>query len=178
MPSNYSGFTRRALARYIDTALVWLPTVIAFNYFFGKSSDLEELIANIARILAFALLPTLIISPIYSTAGVSHFKATIGKALVGLKVERENGNRLSIKRAFLRQTFGYLLSSSILGIGFLSMIKNPKKQTWHDEIVGSVVLKTHDLWFIGLAALFVLITVYIYFILQIIEGVGKISRIF
>lgn len=68
---------------------------------------------------------------------------TLGKKIVGIQVVRdENGRFLGAGTAFLR-----LIMSSILGgvcclgwFNFLWPLWDDKRQTWHDKIVGSVVI--------------------------------------
>lgn len=68
----------------------------------------------------------------------SPLKATLGKKLLGLEVTDEEGNRVSFLKATGRH-FGKILSGMILYIGYLAMLGNDKKQTWHDSMSGCVV---------------------------------------
>jgi uncharacterized RDD family membrane protein YckC len=37
--------------------------------------------------------------------------------------------------------FAYYLSTILLGLGFLWIIWDPKKQGWHDKLAGTVVVR-------------------------------------
>jgi len=76
------------------------------------------------------------------TAGLtsSNLQATLGKKILGLKVVDLNGNRISFGQATGR-FFASILSGLILGIGYLMVAFNPKKQGLHDQIAGTFVIK-------------------------------------
>lgn len=66
---------------------------------------------------------------------------TIGHRLAGLRVVRENGDRLGVVHAFVRLMAQLGLSLPPLGMGFLWMLDQPRRQTWHDLIANSVVVR-------------------------------------
>ncbi len=66
---------------------------------------------------------------------------TIGHRLAGLRVVRENGERLGVVHAFVRALAAIGLSLPPLGMGFLWMLDQPRRQTWHDLIASSVVVR-------------------------------------
>lgn len=65
---------------------------------------------------------------------------TPGKWLLGLRVARLDGRRLSLWDAFGRAG-GYSASLSMIGLGFVEAFWNPNRQTVHDRISGTVVLR-------------------------------------
>jgi len=67
--------------------------------------------------------------------------ATLGKQVMKIKVVGENGKALDYKQAVLRY-FGYIVSAIPLGLGFLWVIWDEKKQGWHDKIAKTVVVRT------------------------------------
>ncbi len=66
--------------------------------------------------------------------------ATPGKMALGLQVVREDGSPLGLGACFLRYV-GYIVSGLALGLGFLWIIWDPKKQGWSDKIAGTLVVK-------------------------------------
>lgn len=76
----------------------------------------------------------------YSLFESSSWQATPGKRLLGLKVTDVNGVHINFKRASAR-FFGRLLSSAILGIGFLFVIWTKHKQGLHDLLANTLVLR-------------------------------------
>jgi uncharacterized RDD family membrane protein YckC len=100
-----------------------------------KNSPLVLAVAAIIMI-CFFLGPWLY----YALMESSKNQATVGKLALGLKVTDEKGKRISFGRASGR-FFAKILSSIILGIGFLMIAFTEKKQGLHDEIAGCLVVK-------------------------------------
>jgi hypothetical protein len=71
----------------------------------------------------------------YSTTG-----QTIGKKLLGIKVVSLDGSPLNWRKGILR-TVGYI-PSYVFGLGFLWATGDTYKQTWHDKITGTVVVRS------------------------------------
>ena len=67
---------------------------------------------------------------------------TWGAKALGFKVVDQNtGQPIGAWRAFGRQ-LARIVSGAVFYLGYLWMLWDPKKQTWHDKIVGTVVVKT------------------------------------
>jgi len=67
-------------------------------------------------------------------------QATIGKKALGLKVVNMEGQRISFGQATGRH-FGKFISAIILFIGYLMMLWDEKKQTLHDKMANTQVVK-------------------------------------
>jgi uncharacterized RDD family membrane protein YckC len=126
---NFAGFWARLFASLID-GLILLPLMFGIHYLLGGSFT-EPVMAG--TILGYAL------SLLYSAfleSGPN--QATIGKRALDIKVSNLEGERISFGRATGRH-FGKYLSLIILGIGYLMMLWDPKKQTLHDKLAGTLV---------------------------------------
>ena len=67
---------------------------------------------------------------------------TWGSKIVGIKVIGETtGTPIGFGRALGRQLFASFISSQIFYLGYLWMLWDDKKQTWHDKVVNSIVVK-------------------------------------
>jgi uncharacterized RDD family membrane protein YckC len=66
---------------------------------------------------------------------------TIGHRLAGLRVVREDGERVGVPHAVAREVSKLALSLPPLGMGFLWMLDQPRRQTWHDLLANSVVVR-------------------------------------
>ena len=67
---------------------------------------------------------------------------TWGRKIVGIKVIGETtGEPIGFGRALGRQLFASFISSQIFYLGYLWMLWDDKKQTWHDKVVNSIVVK-------------------------------------
>jgi uncharacterized RDD family membrane protein YckC len=65
---------------------------------------------------------------------------TIGKKAAGIRVvDIRGGGAIGFTRAFLRYV-GRILSFIVVLLGYLWMLWDPQKQTWHDKIANSVVV--------------------------------------
>ena len=73
----------------------------------------------------------------------SEKQATLGKMVMGLKVTDMTGNRLTQQQAATRAAMR-IVSSIILGIGFIVALFNDKKQTLHDQVAKTLVLKDNN----------------------------------
>ncbi len=66
---------------------------------------------------------------------------TIGHRLAGLRVVTVDGTRLGVPHAAFRELARVALSLPPLALGFLWMLDEPRRRTWHDLIAGSVVVR-------------------------------------
>ena len=67
---------------------------------------------------------------------------TWGRKIVGVKVIGEvSGQPIGVGKALGRQLFASFISGQIFYLGYLWMLWDDKKQTWHDKVVGSIVVK-------------------------------------
>ena len=67
---------------------------------------------------------------------------TWGRKIAGVKVVGEmTGQPIGIGKALGRQLFASFISGQIFYLGYLWMLWDDKKQTWHDKVVGSIVIK-------------------------------------
>jgi uncharacterized RDD family membrane protein YckC len=121
-PSNiYAGFWLRVAASLIDSVLLG---------FVGGILGTKE----------NGLLALLIWLAYFSAMECSKYQGTLGKIALGLRVTDLNGTRLTPLNAVGRN-LGKILSSLILGIGFLMAAFTAKKQALHDILAGTLVVK-------------------------------------
>jgi uncharacterized RDD family membrane protein YckC len=73
---------------------------------------------------------------------------TPGKALLGIRVVSLAHERLSLWQA-LERGLGYGASMLEFGFGFIQYFIHPNKQTVHDRIVGTIVVRDPMHWRIG-----------------------------
>lgn len=91
--------------------------------------------------LALIAFGFLIVAFIYLRA-LGKTGQTWGRKIVGIKVIGETtGEPIGFGRALGRQLFASFISAQILYIGYLWMLWDDKKQTWHDKVVNSIVVK-------------------------------------
>ncbi len=71
--------------------------------------------------------------------------ATVGGIICQLRVVRADGAPLRFADALVRGLSG-IFSLLVLGIGCLWMLRDPERQTWHDRIAGTYVVKVPRNW--------------------------------
>jgi len=122
----YAGFWIRFVAWIIDSIIL-----------FGVNMVISMLVANVLS--AFVL--EIFLAAVYYVAFWIGQGATPGKMAVGIKVVMANGDPIDFGPAVLRY-FGTWLSWLILGIGFLMIAFSSEKRGLHDNIAGTIVIKS------------------------------------
>jgi uncharacterized RDD family membrane protein YckC len=130
--TQYAGFLARLLAFLADAALVFVvcaATLTAAAMALGPDS--------LMPVGLFVSLFGLLYWPVMHASGV---QGTIGKAIVGLKVTRFDGQRISIVRSVWRE-LSKVFSSAILMLGYLIAAVLPRKQALHDLLAATYVVR-------------------------------------
>jgi uncharacterized RDD family membrane protein YckC len=121
----FGGFWERFLAAFIDGIVLSVINEL-LKYSIG---DIEGSVGSLViDCLYFALLES------------SSKQATLGKMALGLQVTNLEGGRISFLQGVGRY-FGRILSAIILFIGYLMMLWDENKQTLHDKMAGTLVVK-------------------------------------
>jgi len=142
--NNLASFWWRLLAYFIDYILLALLLVLIgvfiglFLRFTGggpvnwKSPE-NKLKLRLVGILIFI---------IYNTGFEStKMRGSIGKTICKLKVVNAQGERIRFANALGRNT-AKLLSSLVVGMGFLNIFLDDRRQGWHDQLAKTYVIKT------------------------------------
>ncbi|MCM8773068.1 MAG: RDD family protein [Candidatus Omnitrophica bacterium] len=156
---KYANLLLRLVALIIDGIVLWCIYLIVFRiFFFNSFPSLENLVEEIysgkfkpleyifilSRTFA-SLAVFFFISIFYETFLVGKFGATLGKMIVGIKIADENGNKISYGTAFVREVVVknviYCIIFFIAWLGYLWAIWDKRKQTWHDKIARTIVIK-------------------------------------
>ena len=137
---QYVGFWRRAGAVIIDTLILLVTIIPLLLAVYGEEYfERTEMIQGPADLLLNYVLPAIavILFWIYKSA-------TPGKmAISAIIVDAKTGNKPSTGQ-FIGRYFAYLLSSLPLGLGFIWIAFDKKKQGWHDKLAGTVVVRKRD----------------------------------
>jgi len=146
---EYVGFWPRAGAWAIDKVLVialtslmaWLYPEPGLSWHAFTACGLQfTCLRPLLPLLGMALLRWLL--PAFATVlFLTRLRATPGKLLVKVEVvDAVSHQALSSKQAWAR-TLGCAVSYATLGFGHLMMIFDARKQSLHDKIAGSVVIR-------------------------------------
>ncbi len=130
---QYAGFWIRVGAYLIDAIILWLANFAVSMVFLGGGTAMATA-ASIPLIIAMSLI------------GIAYFvimesssrQGTVGKMAVGIKVGKENGQRISLVNA-LGRYLAKILSAAIILIGFIMVAFDSKKQGLHDKLAKTYV---------------------------------------
>lgn len=117
----YGGFWKRFLAMLIDGVILIIPSIVF----------------NVAIPYVGGAILGLFYRPIFDASPLG---ASPGRALMGLKIISENGEKITLKQAYIRY-FSSILSGLLMCFGFIMSLFNSKNQTLHDMIAGTVVIE-------------------------------------
>lgn len=137
---EYAGFWIRVGASLIDTLLllaVTMPLLLAIYGWAYFTDDTLELSRGAADILISWVFP-----PVAVIAFWLYKQATPGKMAVSCKVvDADTGGPLTVGQSIGRYA-AYYLSILPLGLGFIWVAFDRRKQGWHDKLAGTVVIRT------------------------------------
>ena len=126
---TYAGFWRRVGAMVVDSLIysVLLALILGPKYVDSNFWSFEGIISN-----GIALSLTIVLWVRYL--------GTPGKLLLGCQVvDADTGERMTVKQAMIRY-LGYFVSIFTLGIGFLWVAWDKRKQGFHDKMANTVVV--------------------------------------
>lgn len=134
----YAGFGIRVCAAVLDLILflfLAVPLLYAIHgraYFQSGVSD-----RGAVDFLNMFVLPNLLVPLLWLL-----WSATPGKLAVSIKIaDAETGRKPRLRQVVIR-LLGYYLSALPLGLGFLWILVDRRKQGWHDKLAGTVVIRT------------------------------------
>lgn len=146
----YAGFLRRFIAFAIDYLLISLImalvlTIFLPSMFMAEGPKVLEYNSDYVRDLTEAAGPFqyvfFAVWGLYNAVlHASKWQATVGKRAVGIIVTDLEGERLGFGKALLRFLVK-LISTMLLFIGYLFAFFSSRRQTLHDMVAGSVVLR-------------------------------------
>lgn len=128
---RYAGFWIRFLAFIIDNVILGIVSSLIPG---ANVTTVQDGMVSVSYSGWFTLIPI-----IYSIGFWIWLSATPGKYILGLKITELDGSKLNVKDAIIRY-LGYIVSGIAIGIGFLVIGFDAKKQGWHDKIAKTYVV--------------------------------------
>ena len=138
---SYAGFWVRVLAYLIDSVLlITVQTALSLliNLTIGMLGIATEGDPAINTII---WLFGAVLSISYAVFFTGYCGQTPGKMALRIKVIRTDGSPINYGRAALREVLGKFISSILLGIGYLMVAFDNRKQGLHDKIADTYVIK-------------------------------------
>lgn len=127
---TYGSFWERFFAAIIDGVILTIP-----NYL------LQTIIADFEGYVLSIALGWLY----YAIMESGKKQATIGKQAMGLRVTDLDGNSITFGQATIRH-FGKFISTILIFWGYIMMIWDAKKQTLHDKMASTLVIRNKTSW--------------------------------
>ena len=142
-----AGFFERFIALIVDNIMiaviagvlsccVWFP----LSLLGGNDENLMGALIGLATFLVWVVI--VFMQFVYFGYFWGKDGQSLGMKLINIKVIQQNGDQISFLRGGLRGTFGYWVSGFIFGLGFLWAAFDDEKETWHDKIFDTWVVKT------------------------------------
>ena len=151
--NNIASPWQRLLARSIDVAFLWLFPIFLISIF-STSTDTVSMLNRLSLYVVLLIMVYPIVYIFLSSFLVSRFGGTVGKLATGIKVVLADGQLLSFWKAFFRDRIAYIVSGVLLWLGFIWILVDKERRTWHDQIVDSyVVTGNKKLAFLGVVVL-------------------------
>jgi uncharacterized RDD family membrane protein YckC len=137
----YASVGRRWVAAFVDGVIIGLGSLvitIPLSIMAGVSQN--DTLSTVSGMIG--QLITLVLSYGYYVYMISSRGQTLGKMALGIKVVKiGTDQKPEFTSAFLREVVGKMLSGIVFGLGYLWAIWDKDKQSWHDKIAKTIVVK-------------------------------------
>lgn len=126
MKMDYASPGTRLIAAIIDDAVVSILMaglhLTGFVAFVAYESGIGLLLFYVAFAATFAVVP------VYMVGMTAYQGQTIGKMAMSIKVVDSEGNKPSLGMALMRETWGKLVSATVLYIGFIAILLDEQRR--------------------------------------------------
>jgi uncharacterized RDD family membrane protein YckC len=151
--NRFGGFWRRFIAYIVDKLILYLMSLILFFIglfamgFGGASPWSIVTTGNLPRetgfFMALYCATAFFMDMFYFIWFHGTIGQTLGKRLLGLRLIRTSGEKMTLGIAFLRWV-GSLISGLFVFLGFIWIAIDHRKQGWHDKIAATLVIRTQN----------------------------------
>ena len=137
-----AGFWIRAAAAFVDALIAGaLQGIIVFLFAGLLGLLLHGFDSDSLLMFTLAWLLSASISIVYYVYFTAYGGQTPGKMALRIKVVRTDSSSLTLGRAFYREIVAKFVSGIILGIGYLMVAFDEKKQGLHDRLADTYVVR-------------------------------------
>ncbi len=177
-PVRYASFSRRLVAYLLDYLLLLLITM-PFNAGLSLNTQTGS---NFA--LSFTQLITLGLYISYQIFFLVKYNGqTLGKRAMHIRVVREDNQPLDVATVVVR-LISTLVSSIVLYLGYIWVLFDSKKQSWHDKIAKTLVVEADEtkpnkiFYFLGCCLPITLIVIFVLVFSSIILAAVGLSQVY
>lgn len=137
---RYVGFWVRLAATLIDSILFLMIIFPAMYFIYGS----EYFLGGQGTGGAWDVLFNFVLPVAATLLFWKYRSATPGKMIFGARiVDAKTLGALTTKQMIIRY-FAYIPSMLVLGLGFLWIAWDPRKQSWHDKLAGTLVVRPRN----------------------------------
>ncbi|HBT82607.1 MAG TPA: hypothetical protein DEB35_03970 [Desulfuromonas sp.] len=138
-----AGFWQRAVAALVDAAVLTGVLLFSSTLFFFVAAGVSgfDPLAEGLLLATVTWLFASVVAVAYYVFFTGYCGQTPGKMALRLKVQRVDGSDIGFRSAFYRETVGKFLSALLLGLGYLMVAFDERKQGLHDRIAQTYVIK-------------------------------------
>jgi uncharacterized RDD family membrane protein YckC len=148
-----ASFLQRFVAWSIDQAILWIIYLLAalavglvtgiYTYNQPPVTDREMPLLKVLLSVGASVYMLILALGHFLYFGYfwSRREQSIGMGIMNIRVVKTDRRSLSFLIAGLRGSLGYYLSGLVFGLGYLWFFVDSRKETWHDRIFNTVVLK-------------------------------------
>ncbi|MBF0117407.1 MAG: RDD family protein [Desulfobacterales bacterium] len=135
---KYVGFWKRLIATVIDTVIMMLITMPILLSVYGKAYFTSKApIKGAVDFIVSYILPAVFVIFLWK-----YKSATPGKMIIKAKIVDADTGGLPTNKQLVIRFFAYLVSSIPMGLGFIWIAFDKKKQSWHDKMAKTLVIYT------------------------------------
>ena len=141
---KYVGFWARFAANFLDGILIsifvspasiYIGQLVSRDRFWGYYGIRESGAKALAFYSVLFVLSQIILLVLWFVK-----RASVGKMAISAKIVDAKTGKAPTKKQLIGRYFAYLLSWLPLGLGFLWIAFDSKKQGWHDKLAGTAVI--------------------------------------
>ncbi len=136
---RYGGFWIRFGAVVLDSVVLFGITFLAVRLLYGQGY-LEWAMGAAEGITRERVFFNWVLPAVYYVGFWILKSATIGKMLVKVKIVDAKTNKRASPLQCIVRYLGYIVSALPLGLGFIWIAFDRKKQGWHDKIARTLVV--------------------------------------
>ncbi len=134
---EFAGFWSRVGASLIDSLLLGVVIVPLMWKVYGREYfSATTFLAGPLDLLVSWVLPAIVVIVFWI-----HKESTPGKMAFGMRIVDATTGAHASTGQYVGRYFAYYLSALPLGIGFVWVAFDTRKQGWHDKLAGTVVVR-------------------------------------
>lgn len=139
---NFASIGQRFIAFFVDAI------ILNILFFFVSLAMFDGNSVTLGVFLGFSFNTPLervtsLIFWLYFVLFTFFWGATLGKKFMGIKVvDVSTSNKPDFIKVIVREVAGKFISAIVIGLGFIWILFDKKKQGWHDKMANTFVVKS------------------------------------